>query len=117
MHFNRRVEKIVTFGEKLIAMLNPRENMVVINGVIKTVEIHSIQLNERGDKYNILFNSAKYKCYSYSRNKVAWLTNPVVFNPQDCHAYYKGQQLQRVTYIAAFRNYYHTYWFFAFAAG
>ena len=98
-------------------MLNPRENMVVINGVIKTVEIHSIQLNERGDKYNILFNSAKYKCYSYSRNKVAWLTNPVVFNPQDCHAYYKGRQLQRVTYIAAFRNYYHTYWFFAFADG
>ena len=98
-------------------MLNPRENMVVIDGIIKTVEIHSIQLNERGDKYNILFNSAKYKCYSYSRNKVAWLTNPVVFNPQDCHAYYKGKQLQRVTYIAAFRNYYHTYWFFAFADG
>ena len=98
-------------------MLNPRENMVVIDGIIKTVEIHSIQLNERGDKYNILFNSAKYKCYSYSRNKVAWLTNPVVFDPQDCHAYYKGQQLQRVTYIAAFRNYYHTYWFFAFADG
>ncbi len=98
-------------------MLNPRENMVVIDGQIKTVEIHSIQLNERGDKYNILFKSARNRCYSYSRNKVAWLTNPVVFNPQDCHAYYKGQQLQKVTYIAAFRNYYHTYWFFAFADG
>ena len=98
-------------------MLNPRENMVVIGGQIKTVEIHSIQLNERGDKYNIFFKNAKYKCYSYSRNKVAWLTNPIVFNPQDCHAFYRGKQLHQVTYIAAFKNYFHTYWFFAFADG
>lgn len=98
-------------------MLNPRENMVIIDGQIKTVEIHSIQLNERGDKYNILFKSAKYKCYSYSRNKVAWLTNPIVFNPQNCHAFYRGKQLHQVTYIAAFKNYFHTYWFFAFADG
>ena len=98
-------------------MLNPRENMVVIDGVIKTVEIHSIQLNERGDKYNILFKNAKYKCYSYSRNKVAWLTNPIVFNPHDCHAFYRGKQLNQVTYIAAFKNYFHTYWFFVFADG
>ena len=98
-------------------MLNPRENMVVIDGVIKTVEIHSIQLNERGDKYNILFKNAKYKCYSYSRNKVAWLTNPIVFNPYDCRAFYRGKQLNQVTYIAAFKNYFHTYWFFVFADG
>lgn len=98
-------------------MLDPRENMVVIDGVIKTVEIHSIQLNERGDKYNILFKSAKYKCYSYSHNKVAWLTNPILFDPQDCHTYYRGKLLQKITYIAAFKNYFHTYWFFAFADG
>jgi hypothetical protein len=61
-------------------MLNPRENMVVINGVIKTVEIHSIHLSQQRDKYNIFFNSAKHKCFSYSWRNVSWLTDPDVFN-------------------------------------
>ena len=98
-------------------MLNPRENMVVINGTIKTVEIHSIKLNERGDKYNVLFNSAKYKCYSYSWRNVIWLTNPEVFNPQGCKVFHKERELLGVSYIAAFRDNFHTYWFIEFASG
>ena len=51
-------------------MLNPRENMVIIDGVIKTIEIHSINVSNRGNKYNILFKGSKNKWYSYSPNNV-----------------------------------------------
>ena len=98
-------------------MLNPRENMIVINGVIKTVEIHSINLNQRGDKYNIFFKSSQSKCFSYSWRNVSWLTNPDVLDPQVCKAFYRGREVPNVLYIAAFRDYFHTYWFIEYKDG
>ena len=98
-------------------MLNPRENMVVINGVIKTAEIHSIQLNQRRDKYNIFFKSAKSKCFSYSWRNVIWLTNPEIFNSLGCKVFCKGVEVLSAQYIAAFRDYFHTYWYIVFANG
>ena len=98
-------------------MLNLRENMVVINSVIKTAEIHSIHLNQRGDKYNIFFKSAKSKCFSYSWRNVSWLTNPEVFNLQVCKVFCKGVEVSGAQYVAAFRDYFHTYWYIVFASG
>ena len=98
-------------------MLNPRENMVIINGVIKTAEIHSIHLSQQRDKYNIFFNSAKHKCFSYSWRNVSWLTDPDVFNLQECKVFHKGIEMYGISYIAAFRDYFHTYWFIEFVSG
>ncbi len=63
-------------------MLNPRENMVVIDGQIKTGQIERCAINDSGDRYNIAFNNNPNKTFSYGRNRAMWLTNPVIFDPQ-----------------------------------
>ena len=98
-------------------MLNPRENMVVIDGIIKTVEIHSINISSRGDKYNILFNGSKNKWYSYSRKNVLWLTSPKIYDPTLCNVYHQKKKQQGISYIAAFKYFFHTYWFVECTSG
>ena len=98
-------------------MLNPRENMVIIDGVIKTIEIHSINVSNRGNKYNILFKGSKNKWYSYSPNNVLWLTSPTTFNPAQYNVYFQEKILPGVSYIAAFKFRYRTYWFLECANG
>ncbi|MBO7202736.1 MAG: DUF2726 domain-containing protein [Paludibacteraceae bacterium] len=97
-------------------MLNPRENMVVINGIIKTVEIHSINISNRGDKYNILFKGSKNKWYSYSRNNVLWLTNPNIYDPTSYNVYHQNKKQQGISYIAAFKSGSQIYWFLEYTS-
>lgn len=91
--------------------------MIVIDGQIKTSQIMRCALNNRGDKFNIVFNNNPYKTYSYSRTKVKWLTNPVVFNPQHCHIYHEERQLYPLSYIAAFQQGYQQYWYVEYPNG
>lgn len=91
--------------------------MIVIDGQIKTDQIMRCTINNHGDKFNIVFNSNPYKTYSYSRIKVKWLTNPVVFNPQHCHIYHEERQLYPLSYIAAFQQGYQQYWFVEYPNG
>ncbi len=112
-----RVEKIVTFEGKLIAMLNPRENMVVIDGQIKTSQIARCAINDSGDRYNIAFNNNPNKTFSYGRNRAMWLTNPVIFDPQHCHIYHNGRQLWPLAYIAAFQRGFSKYWYVEYPNG
>ena len=99
LYAKHRVEKIVTFGVKLIAMLNPRENMVVIDGQIKTANILHISTNNRMNGYDIVFNKTTRKTFSYGRNRAMWLTNPVIFDPQHCHIYHNGRQLWPLAWL------------------
>ena len=107
----------LTLTQNLSTMLNPRENMVIIDGVIKTIEIHSINVSNRGNKYNILFKGSKNKWYSYSPNNVLWLTSPTTFNPAQYNVYFQEKILPGVSYIAAFKFRYRTYWFLECANG
>ena len=117
LHLNRRVEKIVTFGVNLIAMLNPRENMVVIDGQIKTANILHISTNSRMNGYDIVFNKTTRKTFSYGRNRAMWLTKPVIFDPQHCHIYHNGRLLWSLAYIAAFQRGYSKYWYVEYPNG
>lgn len=45
--------------------MNLRENMIVIDGQIRTAQIMRCTINNRGDKYNIVFKNNPYKTYSY----------------------------------------------------
>ena len=101
----------------MIAMLNPRENMVVIDGQIKTSQIARCAINDSGDRYNIAFNNNPNKTFSYGRNRAMWLTNPVIFDPQHCHIYHNGRQLWPLAYIAAFQRGYSKYWYIEYPNG
>ena len=98
-------------------MINLRENMIVVDGQIKTGQIMQCAINNRGDKFNIVFNSNPYKTYSYSRAKIKWLTKPVVFNPQHCYIYHMDRQLYPLSYIAVFQQGYQKYWYVEYPNG
>ena len=98
-------------------MLNPRENMVVIDGQIKTSQIARCAINDSGDRYNIAFNNNPNKTFSYGRNRAMWLTNPVIFDPQHCHIYHNGSLLWPLAYIAAFQRGYSKYWYVEYPNG
>ena len=83
--------------------------MIVIDGQIRTAQIMRCTINYRGDKYNIVFKNSPYKTYSYNRNKVRWLTNPVIFNPEHCHIYRGNRKLYPLSYIAVFQSGYQRY--------
>lgn len=91
--------------------------MILIDGIIKTVEIHSCQLNGCRDKYNIIYKSARYKTYAYNRNKVIWLTHPEVIEPKDCRLFHQDRELIGIAHIAIFRHYMQKYWFVVFTNG
>ena len=98
-------------------MLNLRENMVVIDGQIKTDKIYRCTVNNSGDRYNITFCNNTNRIFSYGRNRAMWLTDPVVFSPQHCHIYKKGQQLSSLAYIAAFQRGYSRFWYVEYQNG
>ncbi len=98
-------------------MLNPRENMVVIDGQIKTANILHISTNNRMNGYDIVFNKTTRKTFSYGRNRAMWLTNPVIFDPQHCHIYHNGKQLWPLAYIAVFQRGYSKYWYVEYPNG
>ena len=98
-------------------MLNPRENMVVIDGQIKTANILHISTNNRMNGYDIVFNKTTRKTFSYGRNRAMWLTNPVIFDPQHCHIYHNSRQLWPLTYIAAFQRGCSKYWYVEYPNG
>ena len=97
--------------------MNLRENMILIDGQIKTSQIMQCSINHHGDKYNIIFKNNPYKTYSYSRNKVKWLTNPILFQPEHCHIYHENKQLYPLSYIAVFRQGWQRYWYIEYDNG
>ena len=73
--------------------MNPENHIILISGVDKTLQVESIRLE--GHQYAIKFqNSAK--TYSYSRNNVLWLTNPLTLDIENCHIYVNGQRENNV---------------------
>lgn len=98
-------------------MLNLRENMVIIDGQIKTSQIARCSISDSGDRYNIAFKNNTSKTFSYGRNRAVWLTNPVIFEPQHCHLYHNGKQLYPLVFIAAFQRGYQKYWYVEYFNG
>ena len=79
--------------------MNPENHIILISGVDKTLQVESIRLE--GHQYAIKFqNSAK--TYSYSRNNVLWLTNPLTLDIENCHIYVNGQRENNVVSMHLF---------------
>lgn len=98
-------------------MIDLRENIIVIDGRIKTDQVVRCSVNNRGNMYNIVFTNNPYKTYSYSRGKVAWLTDPVLFDPQHCHILHEGRRLWPLAFIAAFQWGLQKFWYVEYQNG
>ena len=98
-------------------MLNPRENIVIIDGQIKTSQIARCSISDSGEIYHIAFKNNVSKTFSYKRNRAIWLTNPVIFDPQYCHLYHNDKPLWPLAFIAAFQWGYQKYWYIEYPNG
>lgn len=96
-------------------MLDSSQNMIVINGNIRTGEIDSCQYNAP-DKYRIVFAGCP-KEYTYRKDKVLWLRNPVYYNPKNYRLTHNNRQLTNVSSILKFQNRTEIYWHIRFENG
>ena len=98
-------------------MLDLRKNMILIDGKIRTSQIQFCYLNNSKDKYIVVFKKSPENTYLYSRDKIIWLTNPILFNPHDCHIYHNGDQLHYLNFIASFQYGFYDYWYVEYFNG
>ncbi len=98
-------------------MLNQRENMIIIDGQMKTAQIHSCQYGKNGSGYDIVYRTNPLKVFSYGRHRVVWLRDPVLFEAQDCRVYHKGCKLNLLSFIAVFSCGYKKYWYVEYTNG
>jgi len=81
--------------------MNLQKHVIIINGVNKTYQVESIRLD--GYKYTVKFKNAD-KVYSYSGDKVIWLTNPLSVKFEGCHVFVNGKKEKNIQAISLFAN-------------
>lgn len=81
--------------------MNLQKHVIIINGVDKTYQVESIRLD--GYKYAVKFQNTD-KVYSYSEDKVIWLTNPIPIEFEGCHVFVNGRKEKNIKEISLFAN-------------
>ena len=97
-------------------MFDLRENMVIIDGRIRTVEILYCRKG-KGDTFNIAFKGTPNKNFSYGSDRVVWLMNPIVYNVNQCKVLHNNRELLNVVCLNAFIHGFSRYWYVEFANG
>ncbi|MCM1140848.1 MAG: AAA family ATPase, partial [Muribaculum sp.] len=81
--------------------MNLQKHVIIINGVNKTYQVESIRLD--GYKYAVKFQNTD-KVYTYSRDKVIWLTSPLSVEFEGCHVFVNGKKEKNIKAISLFAN-------------
>ncbi|MCI9244426.1 MAG: DUF2726 domain-containing protein [Alistipes sp.] len=96
-------------------MLDTSQNLIVINGCIRTAQIESCRY-EAPNRYYIVF-AGNPKEYVYWVDKVLWLKNPESLDPAVYQLAHNGRRLTNIAAIFKFRDYTQTYWLVRFENG
>ena len=96
-------------------MLDTSQNLIVINGYIRTAQIENCRY-EAPNKYYIVF-AGNPKEYAYWVDKVLWLKNPESLNPAVYQLAHNRRRLTNIAAIFKFRDYTQTYWHIRFENG
>ncbi|MBP3355693.1 MAG: DUF2726 domain-containing protein [Rikenellaceae bacterium] len=96
-------------------MLDTSQNLIVINGCIRTREIEICRQDTTG-KYRIVFTNSP-KEYLYGVDKILWLKNPESLDPAVYQLAHNGRRLTNIAAIFKFRDYTQTYWHIRFENG
>lgn len=87
--------------------MNLKDNIIIINDVDKTYQVESIRLD--GHKYAVKFNNSD-KVYSYTGDKVIWLSNPTPLHFEGCHIFVNGIKESNIKEINLFSQYGNKYY-------
>ena len=96
-------------------MLDTSQNLIVINGSIRTAQIESCRY-EAPNRYYIVF-AGNPKEYAYGVDKILWLKNPESLDPAIYRLAHNGHRLTNIAAIFKFLNYTQTYWLVRFENG
>ena len=96
-------------------MLDTSQNLIVINGCIRTAQIERCRY-EAPYKYYIVF-AGNPKQYAYRADKVEWLRNPEALNPTDYRLVHNERRLTHIAAIFRFRDGSQAYWHIRFENG
>lgn len=96
-------------------MLDTSQNLIAINGCIRTFQIESCRY-EAPNRYYIVF-TGNPKEYAYGVDKVLWLKNPDSLDPAVYQLTHNGRRLTNIVAIFKFRDYTQTYWHIRFENG
>lgn len=96
-------------------MLDTSQNLIVINGCIRTAQIESCRY-EAPNKYHIVF-AGNQKEYAYWVDKILWLKSPELLDPAVYRLAHNGRRLTHIAAIFRFRNNTQTYWHVRFENG
>ena len=78
-----------------------RKHLIIINGIDKTHQVESINID--GYRYAVKFLNSD-KIYSYSGDKVIWLTNPLPIDFTDCQIFINGKRGNNIAAIQLFSS-------------
>lgn len=81
--------------------MNLQKHVIIIKGVDKTYQVESIRFD--GYMYAVKFQNAD-KVYSYSGDKVIWLTNPLPVEFEGCHVFVNGKKEKNIKVISLFAD-------------
>ena len=96
-------------------MLDTSQNLIVINGCVRTAQIESCRY-DTPNRYCIIF-IGNPKEYIYSADKVLWLKNPEALDPAVYRLSHNGRRLTSIVAIFKFLNHTRTYWHIRFEDG
>ncbi len=97
-------------------MFDVRENMVIIDGRIRTVDILYCRKG-KGDTFNIAFKGTPNENSSYGSDRVVWITNPIVYNVNQCKVFDNDSELLNVVCLRAFIHGFSRYWYVEYEKG
>lgn len=96
-------------------MLDTSQNLIVIDGRIRTTEIESCRY-EAPNRCCIVF-VGNPKEYAYRADNVGWLRNPEALNPTDYRLVHNERRLTYIAAIFRFRDNSQVYWHIRFENG
>lgn len=96
-------------------MLDTSQNLIVINGCIRTTQIESCRY-DAPDRYCIVF-AGNPKEYAYRADKVLWLRRPETLNPANYRLVHNRRRLTNIAAIFKFSVHTQTYWHIRFENG
>lgn len=95
--------------------MDSNNNLIIAKGRIITADVLSCEQESKTGKWVITFRGGKE--YSYSRQNVVWLKDPISINPRSVQIRYQRNVLNNIEVILSFRSINREYWHIFFSNG
>ena len=97
-------------------MIDPNENLILIDGESKTSELDDCRLVNGRRYYEVKFCNSP-NLYKYKWDRIIWMRNPSSLNPKDHKVVYNGRFCNNITKLLLFTSGYGRFYHIQYASG